>query len=75
MSFSKILLTVLIAFAVWYGFRWLSRLAQQEQAKPLRRPREPKGIGPVEDLIACSLCGDYAPSGAAPCGRADCPRR
>ena len=29
MSFSKILLTVVIIFAVWHGFRWLSRLAEQ----------------------------------------------
>jgi hypothetical protein len=74
-SLSKILTTILVIVAIWYGFRWLKRLAERERPRPRPRGGPPKDIRPIEDLIACGVCGDYAPSGAAACGRADCPRR
>lgn len=84
MSITKILLTVAVAFAAWYAFRWFKRLAEREESRPAPRRRPAAGadrqaaakpMGPVEDLIACPACGDYGPAGAAPCARADCPRR
>ena len=74
LSFTEIILTAAVAFAVWYGFRWINRASARAQAKPLVQDK-PRGPGRVEDLIACGLCGDYAPAAAAPCARADCPRR
>ncbi len=75
MSFSKILMTVAVGFAIWYALRWYTRKPARRGAPPPRRRDAPAASGPVEDLFACTVCGDYAPLGAAPCTRADCPRR
>ena len=36
-------------------------------------PQKPATI-PVEDMVACSVCGDFVARNAARCGRIDCPR-
>ena len=64
MSFFKILLLVLAAGAVWYGYRkWI--------APPKVKPKPPVL---VEDMKPCPVCGAYvAMDKARHCGRADCP--
>ena len=75
----KVLFTVAIIAAVWFGFRlahkWLSGSAGGS-AKPnvddqasSERPREQ-----IEDLARCAVCETYVDATGNPdCRRADCP--
>ncbi|MFM2129802.1 MAG: hypothetical protein RL477_1348 [Pseudomonadota bacterium] len=71
LSLSKILLIVLIAAALWYGYRWLKRSQEKQKAAEAARRDAVRGT----DLAACPACGTYAAAGLAKCpsGRADCP--
>jgi uncharacterized protein len=72
----KLILLVAILTAVWYGFRFIGRLAAERKAlqRQGRQNRTPRRA--VEDMVKCRLCGDYVPaSGTASCARADCPSR
>ncbi len=69
----KLLLLIAVLTAVWYGFRWIGRLAAERKA--LQRQGRRAGGG-VEDMVKCQLCGDYVPaSGVASCVKANCPSR
>ena len=84
-SLTKILFTVAVVIAVWYGFKWVGRVQAQRAAENRRRvrgagrsapPSAPPGgsEGGAEDMVACPACGDYvAPGSAITCGRAECP--
>ncbi len=86
-SLQKILVLAAVIAAVWYGFKWISRLQEvrdaQEGGKPkkkrrwpgtARRAKEEPPASAAEDMTACPVCGTYvATRGAANCGRADCP--
>lgn len=73
-SLSKILLTAAVVFAVWYGFKYLGRLAG-----PSSRSGDDGGSAAadtVEDLRKCEVCGAFVAPGVAPtCGRGDCLHR
>lgn len=73
---TKLLFTVLVVAAVWYGFRYFSG----------RNSNADGGGGSVggggsgkpkvdaEDLTACPVCGTFVrASTATSCGRGDCP--
>ena len=66
----KIILIILVVFAVWYLMRWWNRAppktVRRRQASPSPRPV-------IEDLVACRVCGAYVAAGAG-CGKADCPQ-
>ena len=68
----KLVLLVLLGFAVWYGMRWLNR------APPtIVRRRQAPSPGPqqaVEDLTACPTCGAYVAASARGCGNPGCPQ-
>jgi len=80
---AKLLFTALIIAAVWYGFKWLNRV-QENQAK---KPRKPTQDSPqsdraapqaqeadYEELVACSKCGDYVIADKkSGCGKEGCP--
>ena len=83
-SLSKVLFTVFAVLAVWYGFKWVTRVQARRRAEIAQRMQdEARGrtgapTGPrrtaVEDMAACSTCGAYVPTrGAVACGRPDCP--
>lgn len=81
-SLPKLLFTILVIAAVWYGFKMLSRWqerrenADSAERAPARRRRRRRETPPpeAEDMVACALCGTYvAARGARSCGRADCP--
>ncbi len=76
LSPSKILFTVLVIAVVWYGFKWLGQLQKRNGGKSAKDPDQVnRDAAPAtEDLVACSLCGDYvSATRASNCGRADCP--
>lgn len=86
LSFSKILLLVVVIGAVWFGWRWFARMTadgrlqgRAPQGRQRRQPadRKPSGAArssEAEDMEKCGDCGAYvAPRAASACGRAGCP--
>jgi uncharacterized protein len=78
-SLGKLLLLVLLLAAVWFGFRYMSRIdavrrtLREELARRQRQPPTAPRVQ-AEDLVKCSACGAYvAAASAGNCGRADCP--
>ena len=71
---SKIVLLILLVWALWFAMRWVNRAVPP----PRRRPAGAgPGAGPqraIEDLVACRTCGAYVAAGASSCGRSDCPQ-
>jgi hypothetical protein len=73
LSLTKILLTILIAVAVWKGFMLVGRLAREREARAVRhksgeRTRAARP-GTIE-LVECARCGAYFdPSQGCRCGR------
>ena len=67
----KVVLLIVLAFAAWYGMRWLNRaptrIARRRDATPPRQPA-------IQDLVACRICGAYVAADAAGCGKPDCPQ-
>jgi hypothetical protein len=60
LSLSKVLLTILIAVAVWKGFALVGRLARERRAREVegRQRSQARGAGTIE-LIECPRCGAY----------------
>ncbi len=81
LSLTKILLTIFVIVAVWYGFRAFNRYqalrAAREREMPKRNSRAPSGGSArvqAEDMIECRTCGAFvAASRQVACGRKDCP--
>ena len=71
MALPKLILLILLGFAVWYGVRWLNRPAAKIVRRPSAAPRPPPA---VEDLTACRTCGAYVAASARACGKAGCPQ-
>ncbi|MBI3446586.1 MAG: hypothetical protein HY055_14810 [Magnetospirillum sp.] len=76
--FGKILLTVTVVALIWFGFKYLGRIAELRQgggANPLRRPSPPADAeAKAEAMVECRICGTWQPARKArSCGRADCP--
>jgi len=80
MSLGKLIVLGALLAIVWYGFKYAARIEAIRRSvrdQVARRgsggmPRSP--AKPVEDLVKCPRCGAYvATSGAANCGKADCP--
>lgn len=88
LSFSKILLLVLVVVAVFFGVRMFRRVSAvgRERLRPRgdsrppsrdtrRAAAPPAGVGlDAEDMEKCPECGAYvAPHAAVACGRPACP--
>ncbi len=82
-SITKLIFTVVVIAAVWYGFKWLDRLGKERSGK-LDASGGLRGTGgegrrPVEqaaEMEKCRVCGIYvAADGTGSCGRSDCPYR
>lgn len=67
-SLAKLLVLAAIVAAVWYGFKWVTRMQRIREAEK----KEPKVT--AEELVRCPKCDAYvAAKGASDCGRPDCP--
>ena len=63
-SLPKILFTIVVIVAVWYGFKWLNRRqqVQRDRAKNGRLGEAGGGKNTaVEDMVQCPDCGAYVP--------------
>jgi hypothetical protein len=62
LSLTKILITVLIAVAVWKSFAVIARLARERDVRAVRNTGKQRanarGRGTIE-LIQCARCGAY----------------
>ncbi len=84
-SIQKLLFTVAVIAAVWYGFKWLGRMKvvrEREARERLRREAENGGgggtgtgsTGAAEEMVECPACGAFvATTGAKSCGKEECP--
>lgn len=74
---TKLLFTVLVVAAIWYGFKWLNSKTSGDGKVSGTRPRNrvsDDGGDAVEEMIRCKACGDFMPENrAVACGRPDCP--
>ena len=62
LSLPKILFTVGIVLAVWYGFKWLNRQQQlREDHRNVPRKKAPKAED-VEEMVLCPDCKAYVPA-------------
>lgn len=79
--FTKILLTIVAVAVVWFGFKYLQRMAElrarrdSARASSADRPRfEPVADGEsVQDLVKCPVCSTFRSPKLGPCGRERCP--
>lgn len=82
LSLGKLLFTIFVVAAVFFGWRWLTRVQSvrgvtsrrvREKAERPSAPSAPPAVEAV-DMVACPVCGDYVPAkGAQSCGRSGCP--
>jgi hypothetical protein len=73
LSLTKILLTILIAVAVWKAFTLIGRLAREREVRAVRHKSSERarthGAGTIE-LIECARCGAYFdPQRGCQCGQ------
>lgn len=79
--FAKFLLTIVAVAVVWFGFKYLQRVAELRARK--EAPRAPSGDRPrfepvadgesVQDLVKCPICHTFRSPKLGPCGREQCP--
>jgi uncharacterized protein len=75
-GFQKLILLIAIVTAIWYGFRFVGKIAAERKALQREAARKRPARRSVEDMVKCRLCGDYVPaSGVASCANANCPSR
>ncbi len=87
-SIQKLLFTVAVVVAVWYGFKWVGRMKvirEKEAKDKLRRGAGGSGggagsadsssaTGDAEEMVECAVCGAFvAAKGAKDCGKDNCP--
>jgi len=80
-SLAKLLVLAAIIGAVWYGFKYYTRIEAKRAAERLkggrggakRRARR-ESVEDAETMVQCPVCQVYQPAGdTAACDRADCP--
>lgn len=72
-SLAKLLVLVIVVLAVWYGFKWLTRVNQLNRQREEERARL-DARNNAEDLARCAVCDGFVPAGTARhCGRESCP--
>ena len=72
----KLIILIAIVSAVWYGFRFIGRVAAERRALQRTAERNRPARRSIEDMVKCRVCGDYVPAtGVTSCTRANCPNR
>ena len=62
LSLSKLLFTIFVVIAIWKGFAYVGRLAQERQRADALRRRptgRPQTSNRTIDLVECPRCGAY----------------
>lgn len=88
-SLTKLIFTVLIIAAVWYGYKWVQRAQIRREEEARERVREEirtsraagrttgspsRPSADAEEMVKCPACEAYVPAqGMRNCGRAGCP--
>lgn len=77
-SIGKLLVTAVAILLVWYGFKYMGRMGEvrpdKVASKSSRAKKKKESTAEVEDLVECAVCGAFvSATGAAGCGRDDCP--
>jgi predicted negative regulator of RcsB-dependent stress response len=80
LSFTKVIVLVLVISVVWFGFRWFQRWEKEQSARNAAEPARkrdragtPRELA-AEDMVACAVCGAYvSPRSATSCGKPGCP--
>jgi len=68
---TKILLLAAVVAAVWFGFKYITRVEQVRREKVARERDARDGIA---ETVQCPVCKTYvAAGGAAACGKSRCP--
>ncbi len=68
----KIIILAAIVAAVWYGFKFVSRLDQQRKQKVAQEKRD--AVDGISDTVQCSVCRIYiATELTDDCGKPGCP--
>lgn len=68
----KIIVLTAIVAAVWYGFKFLSRLDEQRKQKAAQDKRD--AVNNIADTVQCPVCSTYiAVQTASDCGKSGCP--
>lgn len=64
LSFSKILLTILVVVTLWRGLRFLRQIqARAGRPGPRRSAARPNQRVEATDLVECPRCGLFVPNG------------
>lgn len=59
-SLPKIIFTVAVIAAVWYGFKWLNRRQQVQAERAKADLNKATAKDPdIEEMVPCSDCGAY----------------
>ena len=67
-SITKLLVLAAIIAAVWYGFKWVTRM------RDIRDAAEAEREVTAEEMVRCPKCDAYVVAkGASDCGRDGCP--
>jgi hypothetical protein len=72
----KILLTIIVVALIFFGFKYLGRMAElRDRPRPPSRPgAKPEAEPEAETMVECRVCRTWQPQrGAKSCGRSDCP--
>ncbi|MDA8233176.1 MAG: hypothetical protein M0006_17735 [Magnetospirillum sp.] len=77
--FPKLLVTSVIVAIIWFGFRYMQRLAEfrahhQRGSRPRPSPGASGHGSDAVDLSQCPVCGTWRTVRAGGCGRPDCPQ-
>ena len=82
-SIQKLLFTVAVITAVWYGFKWVGRMKKVRERDARDRLRRQAGTGggggtgstgDAEEMVECRTCGAFVATAAAKsCGKEECP--
>jgi uncharacterized protein len=81
LSISKLIVLAAVIAAVWYGFKWISRMdkvrrdeAERDRLDASKRRAEadrasaaptPAAAGGAEDMVGCVTCGTFVLASAA----------
>lgn len=80
-SLAKLLVLAAIIGAVWFGFKYYTRIEAKRAAERLKggrgsgkRRAKRESVEEAETMVQCPVCKVYQPAGdTAACDRANCP--